>query len=109
MTTTEQTKPTYGHWHIEYAPPPIPTHQFDYSFWHDGFDGPEDNRCGHAESVIDAMTQINEREADAFDCSCTAAVPGECMALTCALRDDANARYEAYRAEADKFAVAVPA
>ena len=97
----------YGNWHIEYAPPPIPTHQFDYSFWHKDFDGPEDNRCGHAESLIDAMTQINDREYDAFDCRCTAAAADECMALKCEKRDDANARYDAYRAEADKSAVLV--
>lgn len=109
MATAEQTAPTYGNWHIEYAPPPIPTHQFDYSFWHDDFDGDGDGRCGHAESVIDAMTQINEIEADGFNCTCTAAVPGECMAFACPLRDDANARYDAYRAEADKFAVQAPA
>lgn len=95
----------YGNWHIEHAPPPIPTHKFDYSFWHADFGGDGDNRCGHAESLIDAMTQIDEMEDEAFICGCTAPCPSECMALACGKRDDRIVRHDSYRAEADKSAV----
>lgn len=99
----------YGNWQIEYSPPPIPTNSFDYAFWHVDFGGDGDSRCGHAESVIDAMAQINEIEWEAWRCSCTAAVPGECMAAShCAHRADALARHEAYENERAKFAVGAP-
>jgi hypothetical protein len=99
----------YGNWHIEYAPTPIPTRQFDYSFWHTDFGGDGDNRCGHAESVIDAMTQINEIEDEAFECDCTAPIPSDCMALTCDKRTEDAARCEAYQIERARFVVQVAA
>lgn len=103
MKTDGDTK--YGAWWICFDPPPIPYRGADYSFWHIDYDGPEDRRCGHAESIIDAMMQINALEDEAFSCDCTAAVPGECMAITCIKRDDANARWDAYEVERAKFVV----
>jgi hypothetical protein len=59
---------TYRGWHIEFNPPPIPSRNCDWQFWHDDFDGAEDsgdNRCGSAESLEAAKAEIDEREAEA--------------------------------------------
>lgn len=45
--------------------PPIPCwRQFAWSYAHKDYDGPEDNRCGHAESPEACMAEIDWREDD---------------------------------------------
>jgi hypothetical protein len=51
-----------GTWYIKYNPKPIPTRSCDYDFWHEDYDGPEDNRCGNAESAESCLSQIEEIE-----------------------------------------------
>jgi hypothetical protein len=53
-------------WSIEYNPKPIPDRRFDYDYWHDDYDGSDGGNglCGTASSVVDAMEQIAEIEAD---------------------------------------------
>lgn len=83
---------TYRGWHIHYDPPPIPTRNCDWRFWHDDFDGApdaNDNRSGSAESLEAAKAEIDEREFDL--CRCSAADPLDCMALSCEHRDAAHA------------------
>lgn len=61
----------YGKWTIAYDPPPIPVRTFDWSFWHDDYDGAEDardGRCGHGASVEDCKAQIDEMELDTGTC-----------------------------------------
>ena len=55
-------------WHIVYSPKPIPIKSFDWDFWHDNYDGADEGNglCGCAESVDDAIKQINEIIADAY-------------------------------------------
>lgn len=80
---------TYRNWHIHYDPPPIPTRNCDWHFAHDDFDGApdtNDNRCGHAESLEAAKAEIDAWIEDNFDCRCSAAIPADCMALTCKWR-----------------------
>ena len=36
-----------------------------YEFVHDEYDGPEDNRCGHADSLAEAKAEIDLMEDDA--------------------------------------------
>ncbi len=52
----------YGKWTIDFGPKPIPTRKFDYSFWHDDYDGAPDsfdNRAGTAASVEEAKAEID--------------------------------------------------
>ncbi|HEY9219508.1 MAG TPA: hypothetical protein VIO94_15785 [Phenylobacterium sp.] len=52
----------YRGWWIDYDPPPIPTRNCDWQFWHDDFDGApdgNDNRCGSAASLEDAKAEID--------------------------------------------------
>ena len=70
-------KVAYRGWWITYDPPPIPTRNCDWQYWHDDYDGapmygdegPADNRCGSAASEADAMAEIDawieENEGDA--------------------------------------------
>ncbi len=56
------TKIRYGKWTIDFDPKPIPTRKFDYSFWHDDFDGAPDsydNRAGTAATVEEAKSEID--------------------------------------------------
>ena len=55
-----------GDWTISYNPPPIPIRCHDYQFVHDNYDGADGGNglCGTAPSVIDAIDQIREIEAD---------------------------------------------
>ena len=56
------TRERYGSWTIEYDPKPIPTRKFDYSFWHDDYDGAPDsfdNRAGTAASIDEAKLEID--------------------------------------------------
>lgn len=57
-------------WNIYYDPPPIPTRQFDWHFYHDNYDGapnwggdddpgPTDWRCGRAASLEDCKKEID--------------------------------------------------
>lgn len=60
-------KITYRGWHIRFDPPPIPTRNCDWQFWHDDYDGapnygdegPADNRCGSAPSLEAAKAEID--------------------------------------------------
>lgn len=54
----------YKGYHIQYDPKPIPTRNFDYDFWHEDYDGPEDRRNGNAGSVRDCMIEIDDRIED---------------------------------------------
>jgi hypothetical protein len=86
----------YGDWHIEYDPPPIPTRQFDWHYWHDDYDGAEDacdNRHGSVASLEIAMQEIDDYEGEEFDekgCSygCPMASALDCKAVDyCRHRD----------------------
>jgi hypothetical protein len=66
----------YGEWSISYDPPPIPVRTQDWSFTHRDYDasyeGPEDGWVsnglgGRAASLDEAITEINERKAEADD------------------------------------------
>jgi hypothetical protein len=50
---------TYRGFRIDYDPPPIPVRTCDWQFAHEDYDGPEDNRCGHAESLEAAKAEID--------------------------------------------------
>jgi len=55
----------YGKWRIEPTDPlpPISNWQkFAWSYVHDDYDGPEDNRCGYADSPMACIAEIEERE-----------------------------------------------
>ena len=80
---------TYRNWRIHYDPPPIPSRACDWHFAHSDFDGApdaNDNRCGHAESLEAAKAEIDAWIEENFDCRCSAAIPADCMALTCKWR-----------------------
>jgi len=49
---------------IECQPPAIPSRSFDWRFWHEDYDGPEDSRRGVAASLEEAKRDIDEREDD---------------------------------------------
>jgi hypothetical protein len=54
-----------GVWHLRMDPKPIPIRSFDWDFWHDDYDGPEDGRHGSKESreaCIEAIKEIEEDE-----------------------------------------------
>lgn len=53
-----------GVWCIRREPKPIPSRKFDYDFWHEDYDGPEDGRCGNAASPAACVARIEEMEAD---------------------------------------------
>lgn len=85
----------YGRWWIKFDPPPIPVRSCDWQFWHDDYDGAPDAgdaRRGTAGSLAEACELIDEWEDENFDCSCSAPVPGDCMALKCRHRDDVRSR-----------------
>lgn len=50
----------YRGFHIEYNPPPIPVRCCDWQWAHEDFDGPEDNRYGHAASLEAAKAEIDD-------------------------------------------------
>ena len=80
---------TYRNWHIRYDPPPIPSRASDWHFAHSDFDGApdaNDNRCGCAASLEAAKAEIDAWIEENFDCRCSAAIPADCMALTCKWR-----------------------
>ncbi len=52
----------YRGWQIQFDPPPIPIRSMDWHFVHLNYDGPEDSRCGHAESFQACKDAIDERE-----------------------------------------------
>lgn len=87
---------SYGNWLISYNPPPIPARNCDWQFCHKDFDGAEDacdDRYGSAASLLAAMSDIDDREADRFDergCEeCSLATPTSCLkARSCAYLDD---------------------
>lgn len=87
--TVEGCGETYRNWHIRYDPPPIPSRACDWQFAHNDFDGAPDagdNRCGHAPSLEAAKAEIDAWIEENFDCRCSAAIPQDCMALTCKWR-----------------------
>lgn len=49
----------YRGFRIDYAPPPIPARECDWQWVHEDYDGPEDNRCGHAPSLEAAKADID--------------------------------------------------
>jgi hypothetical protein len=55
---------TYRGYRIDYDPPPIPVRCCDWQFAHEDYDGPEDNRCGHAPSLEAAKAEIDIIEDD---------------------------------------------
>lgn len=59
LTESQQTS-KYRHFVIAYDPPPIPIRGFDWEFVHEDYDGPNDNRCGRAGSLEEAMATIDE-------------------------------------------------
>jgi hypothetical protein len=56
----------HGEWRIFLGEPQYGP-QFAYQYIHDGYDGPEDNRAGYAESVEACREEIDEREPSAPD------------------------------------------
>ena len=50
----------YGKYLI--TPGPAYTHDSLWEFFHDDYDGPEDNRCGLGSSIEDCIEQIKEME-----------------------------------------------
>ena len=59
----------YKNCNIRYDPQPHPGVKFTWS--HEDFDGPEDDRCGYGISLDDCMTQIDnfdfEDDGDIFE------------------------------------------
>lgn len=57
---------------IEHRRAPVPTTTFDYAYWHESYDGApdaNDNRCGFASSLEEAMAAIDE-QIDDYDDGC---------------------------------------
>lgn len=50
----------YRGFRIHYDPPPIPVRDCDWQWVHVDYDGPEDNRYGHAPSFEAAKADIDE-------------------------------------------------
>ena len=74
----------YRNYTISYNPPPIPIRTMDWEFSHKDYDGPEDNRCGHAGSLDEAMAEIDYLEDDGAVYMCLAKIS---MGL---IHDDVN-------------------
>lgn len=58
----------YGPWRIYFDPPPIPTRNCDWQFYHEDFDGAPDSgdrRCGSASSFAAALNECDEMEDEA--------------------------------------------
>jgi len=51
---------TYRGFKIEHSLKPIPSRVFDWSFVHEDYDGPEDDRCGDAESLAGCFREIDQ-------------------------------------------------
>lgn len=53
-------------WTITYNPKPIPDRRHDWEFVHENYDGADGGNglCGTAESMADALAQIQEIEED---------------------------------------------
>lgn len=104
VVRTADTTIRYGNWEISYDPPPIPSRNFDWQFSHKDFDGAPDacdNRYGAAASLLEAMTEIDDREDEAFDnadCGCRMADPSWCLAVSCKWREDQRVRLRQYEA-----------
>jgi hypothetical protein len=77
---------TYRDFEISHAPPPGYAPDSDWQWVHKDYDGPEDNRAGHAESLEACKTAVDDWWEDHFDCHCSAPVPEDCMALVCKWR-----------------------
>lgn len=54
----------YGPWRIHYDPPPIPSRNCDWHWYHDDFDGDGDRRYGSCASFADALNECDEMEDD---------------------------------------------
>ena len=50
----------YRDFNIEFIYPPIPLRSMDYSWSHEDYDGPEDNRIGLASSIEECKAAIDE-------------------------------------------------
>jgi hypothetical protein len=50
----------YRGYNIVHNPPAIPIRSCDWQYAHNGYDGPEDGRCGSAASLEDAKQYIDE-------------------------------------------------
>ena len=53
-------KEHYRDYIITFELKPIPSRAFDFDYAHKDYDGPEDRRCGNAESVAAAQRDIDE-------------------------------------------------
>lgn len=61
---------SYRGFRIDYDPPPIPVRDCDWHWTHEDYDGPEDNRYGHAPSLEAAKADIDfwhEENGDAVE------------------------------------------
>jgi len=54
----------YRGYKISYNPPPIPVTTMDWQFVHSEYDGPGDQRHGHAATIEAAMREIDDIEDD---------------------------------------------
>ena len=54
---------TYRGWLVYYEPPPIPDRSCDWHYVHPDYDGPGDNRYGHAATLEACRAAIDEYEA----------------------------------------------
>jgi hypothetical protein len=50
----------YRNFRIDYDPPPIPIRTYDWRYVHEDYDGPADNRYGHAPSLEAAKAEIDD-------------------------------------------------
>lgn len=60
----------YGPWRIYYEPPPIPTRNCDWHWYHRDFDGApdgRDSRCGSCASFADALNECDAWEDENAD------------------------------------------
>jgi hypothetical protein len=54
----------YRDYEITFNPPPIPSRACDWQYTHKDYDGPEDPRIGHAESLEAAKSDIDDLVID---------------------------------------------
>lgn len=59
LDTPTQGEEVYRGYRITYEPPPIPARNCDWQFVHLQYDGPEDRRSGHADSLEGARGEID--------------------------------------------------
>lgn len=62
ITSGEHGETNYGPWRIYFDPPPIPSRNYDWHFYHVNYGGPGDLRYGSCASFADALNEIDEME-----------------------------------------------